>query len=591
MSTRRIAAIVAIVVALIALLVWLTEPHSPAPGTPRASGAARPKQDHFPMAIDYLARLDEFDPVKGRIRAAYHLNLWIGSSDDNIPWRADPLIADLPDELRGIEPLQQLDKRQFTTEEVRYLQQASWARSISQWVTQQNRPLEIDEWLDQLEQSKGEPHAYDVSVAARLFDWTVRNVQLSTLLPYPEVSAGPEESSQGSESARISPLLTATPGPGYTSFPWQTMLFGGGDAWQRARVFILLCRQQQIDVVMLALDDAHASPRPRPWIPAALIDDQLYLFDPGLGIPIPGADGVGIATLDQVLEDRGLLQSLAMGSSYPYAAADADLNQLVALVDASPEALSYRMKAVEAQASMGEPLLLSVSPSEFADRLKRHPGISKVQLWRLPFETWVYRTAMSLRAREDFNVRNQLMFETWVSDNQHPMVQGRVQYFRGNFDKTDDNPGAKSFFVEAIIPDSVIAQIETSPKVQRQLGIVRGRENDKEWQRTLQVHKATITSVKRTATYWLGITHYDTGRYETAVSWLKKRTLESAGNNPWKTGARYNLSRDYEAMGKLEEARKLLILDESPQKHGNLLRARYLRRRMETAGDEAEAGQ
>jgi hypothetical protein len=33
-------------------------------------------------------------------------------------------------------------------------------------------------------------------------------------------------------------------------------------------------------------------------------------------------------------------------------------------------------------------------------------------------------------------------------------------------------------------------------------------------------------------------------------------------------------------MGDLEQARKLLLLDESPQKHGNLLRARYLRQRM-----------
>jgi tetratricopeptide (TPR) repeat protein len=165
------------------------------------------------------------------------------------------------------------------------------------------------------------------------------------------------------------------------------------------------------------------------------------------------------------------------------------------------------------------------------------------------------------------------------------MVQGRVQYFRGNFDKTDDHPGAKSYFVDAIISDSIIEQIETSSEVRQQLGIFRGRENDQEWQVALQVHKAAIISVKQTATYWLGIAHYDTGRYDTAVSWLKKRTLESTADNPWKTGARYNLARDYEAMGQLEEARQLLLLDESPQKHGNLLLARQFRRRMEATGD------
>jgi hypothetical protein len=224
--------------------------------------------------------------------------------------------------------------------------------------------------------------------------------------------------------------------------------------------------------------------------------------------------------------------------------------------------------------------MLCVSPTGLAERLLRSPGVSDVQLWPVPFETWVFRTALVLRAAQDFGIRSQLAFEDWISDNQHPMVKGRVQYFRGNFDKTEDNPGAKSRFVEAIIPDSIIEQIETSPKVQQQLGIIRGRQNDQEWQAALQIHRATIRVVKQTATYWLGITHYDTGAYQTAVSWLKKRTLESSPENPWLTGARYNLSRTFEAMGELDEARKLLLLDESPQKHGNLLRARYLRQRM-----------
>jgi tetratricopeptide (TPR) repeat protein len=589
MSTKRVVLSVAVIAVVAVLLLWLSAPRSPAPGPTVTGDGARPEQEHFPLAMDCLDRLDEFDPEKSMMRAAYHLNLWMATSEDDVPWQADPLIAQLPRHLRDIEPLQQLDKRQFTTEEVRHLQQASWARSISQWVTQRGRPLEIDAWLEQLEQAKGEPHAYDVSVAARLFDWTVRNVQLDELLPYPQKPAGPDQNSERGASAPVSPLLTATPGPGYTAFPWQTMLFGRGDAWQRARVFILLCQQQQIDVVMLALKDMHSAPRP--WAAAALIDDQLYLFDPGLGIPIPDADGVGIATLDLALADESLLRSLAMGDSYPYEAADADLSQLVALIDASPEALSYRMKAVEVQASTDEPLILSVNASELADRLGQRPGISTVQLWRTPFEACVYRTAMILRAREDFEITRKLMFEEWITGNQHPLVQGRVQYFRGNFEKTDDNPGAKSYFVNAIIPDSVIREIETSPKVQQELGIVRNRENDQQWQIALQLHKATITSIKQTATYWLGITHYETGRYDTAEGWLKKRTLESAGDNPWKTGARYNLSRNYEAMGDLEQARKLLLLDESPQKHGNLLRARYLRRLMESTDDGAEAGE
>ena len=122
--------------------------------------------------------------------------------------------------------------------------------------------------------------------------------------------------------------------------------------------------------------------------------------------------------------------------------------------------------------------------------------------------------------------------------------------------------------------------METSPETQAELGIVRGRENEQEWKIRLQLQKGIAVQVKHNATYWLGLIHEDTGNYDAAVSWLK-RTLDTKENNAWKAGARYNLARVYEAQGELEQARKLLLLDDSPQRHGNLLRARLLRKRLE----------
>jgi tetratricopeptide (TPR) repeat protein len=577
MTTKRIAIGAAIAAAAV-LILWFSLPEpTPSGGAGAGNSASQRQQDHFQLARESLRRLDEFEPRKGMVQTAYHLNRWIENATDDVTWREDPMIADLPENLRSIPPMETLDKREFTADEVRYLQQASWARSISQWLIQQDDPSPIDDWLQELEQAKGEPHAYDVKVAAKLFDWTVRNVQLDALRPEPQSDAG--QDSDGQSSPAMSPLLAATPGPGYTSFPWQTLLFGSGDAWQRSRAFILLCRQQQIDVVMLALDGEDAMPKP--WLPAVLVDDQMYLFDPALGLPLPGQGGVGIATLEQVLADNRLLGDLSIGSDYPYEPAELDLDRLVALIDASHEALSYRMKAFTKKVGEGEPLFLSVDATQLAERVRRESKISNVQLWQVPFQTWIYRKALARRAEVDFEIGRQVMFEDWLCNEQHPIIQGRVQYFRGNFEKTDDHPGAKSNFIQAIVPESVIAKIETSPEVQQELGIYRQRENDQQWQVALQVYRASISGVKQTATYWLGITHYDTGRYETAVPWFKKRTLEAGDNNSWKSGARYNLSRTYEALGDLEQARQLLLLDESPQKHGNLLRARQLRLRMQ----------
>ena len=308
-------------------------------------------------------------------------------------------------------------------------------------------------------------------MAARLFEWTVRNIQLAPLLPFPSQTAGPVGGVPGA-----SPIQQATPGPGYTAFPWQTLLYGQGDAWQRARIFMLLCRQQQIDTVMLAFDDLRSSPRPRPWLCAALIDDQLYLFDTRLGLPIRGPNSAGIATLAQVRQDPGILRSLDVGTELPYAEADADWAQLVALIDASPEALSYRMKAFELKAAADEPIFVTVPAEDLAKRLKSRAKITAVDLWRIPFQAWVYREALGARAMQDPEAMRRLWYDEMILENVHPLAQGRIQYFRGNFEKTADNPGAKGYFVEARVPDTVINQIETSPEVQAGLGLVRTRK-------------------------------------------------------------------------------------------------------------------
>lgn len=602
MNRRILAPIFVAVTCLSAVtLLMLGCQKQPRPaGKGPAAGGVTSKQDHLSLAMDYLGRLEEFDTQKGMLQTAYHLNRWTENLDKDLQWREDPMIADLPANLREIPPLKQLSKDQFTTEEMLFLREASWMQSISEWILQQTTELGIGDWLKQVEESRGEPHAYELAVAARLFDWTVRNIQLDELLPYPNVD-GDGEASDG-----ISPLMKATAGPGYTTHPWQTLMFGRGDAWQRARVFIQLARQRQIDVVLLALDDDAQTPRHRPWLPAALIDDQLYLFDAELGLPIPGPDGVGVATLEQVRKDKSLLTELEVGSAYPYVAAKADLDKVVALIDAAPDSLSCRMKLLESHVATGQRLVLSVNPSGLAERLRQCDGISDVDLWHTPFETWVYRKALDRwveqkklsgpETEEDSVRMRRLMLDEWIFDDPtllDPTLlpQGRQLHLRGKFENEDRKQGAKAKYFTAREPDADIDRIETSPEIQKRMGLVRDekRESDLEWQVRLQIRKMVITRAKRNASYWLGLIHYETGRLEPALEWLKTRTIEAAEAGPWTGGARYNLSRVYEAMGDLQKARSELLLDDSPQKHGNLLRARFLREKLEAQEADTSA--
>ena len=74
----------------------------------------------------------------------------------------------------------------------------------------------------------------------------LRNIQLDPLPPVPRdplATAGAGET--------IMPSARGEVGPGYAHLPIEILLYGHGDAQERARIFILLCRQVGIDAVML----------------------------------------------------------------------------------------------------------------------------------------------------------------------------------------------------------------------------------------------------------------------------------------------------------------------------------------------------
>src|SRR5262249_55732351 len=141
-------------------------------------------------------------------------------------------------------------------------------------------------------------------------------------------------------------------------------------AIQRAWVFMLLGRQRQLDIVMLAVADPDHPGRTRPWLPALVHDGQLYLFDTSLGLPIPGPGGKGIATLAQAAEDESILNRLDFDENHHYPFKAAEAKQVTAYIEASPGYLSRRMKALESQLAGEERVVLTASPERIAERLK-----------------------------------------------------------------------------------------------------------------------------------------------------------------------------------------------------------------------------
>ena len=546
-------------------------------------------REHLAAAMDYLEQADEFEEAQATTQVAYHLNRWLEGVEIPSDFRPDPLTVRLPREVRADPAVQNLGQPRIQLDDVKPLQQAVWLRQIAAWASQRPADAGFEQWCQGLPVEQGGGPAGQLVVAYRLFDWTVRNIQLDQLLPYPaDVIAQPKPQPGEVSSPPLPPPQRGVPGPGYQFHPWQTLLYGRGDALQRARVFILLCRQMGTDVVMLAFPGKTTPPRPRPWLAAVLVGSDLYLFDTGLGTPIPGPNGSGAATLVQVLDDPSLLTALTVSEELRYEVELADLQNLQALVDAAADALSLRMHLIERQLMGEHRTVLTTSPTPLAERLGKCRGVADVTLWSLPYETTWYQQARLEQIRLDEASAARYFAEFGVFTMRSTLVQARTLHFRGAFDSQGEKKGAKALYMETRLPQAQLDSLLNSEETQQLLGMTQMKgERDVAWRSRLVSAQLLYSQAKLHATYWLGLAQFDTDRLDAAVEWLQRRTLEGNPDGPWTSGARYNLARSYERLGQFDEARRWYESDESsPQRQGNLLRARELRRAAAQTGDK-----
>lgn len=414
-------------------------------------------------------------------------------------------------------------------------------------------------WLRDISQAAGGGTNDNLELAARLFDWVVRNIQLD---------AEPMQT-DGQASASTLPLL-----------PWQTLLLGHGLAADRAWIFALLARQQGLDVVMI--DRADNPPAAPPLGLAALLaNGELYLFDASLGLPIPGPAGEGIATLAQAASDESVFGQLNLDDDHSYRLRSADLADVVALVEASPMYLYERMALVEQQLSGEQKIVLSVDASGIAQRVGQCAHVTAARLWTLPYER-----ADAIR-RGGRKVTRRLVTEL------EPFA---VPYLEANRKRTDFTPAlwrgrALHLFGKGTGPDSASRFYQVARPADSELdrwmtGIFDDVEqymqiNPDEHRRRKEsaerfVERARVA--KQDASYWLGIIAFERQDYETALDYFGPRTLGASPDGPWTQGARYNLARTYEALGRVDEAIDAYGQDQSPQTLGNLFRSQRLRK-------------
>lgn len=544
-----------------------------------------PDAGNLTLALDSLRKLAEGNDHQAAQRTIFYLNQWISSDPATaVAWQQDRMLESLPRALRNTPGLERLSKLQFSfddsdllravpwLDDISYLQQNLWLHDIAQRARRQPAGAPWRAWLKQVEKEIGLPEAEQLATAERMLDWTTRNIQLDVLPPQPKAplaTAGTTET--------VLPSFRGEVGPGYGHLPMETLLYGHGDAHERGRVFILLCRQAGIDAVMLGFPEEQSVAR-RGWLPAVLVGGKLYLFDTSLGLPLPGPEGKGIATLDEVIKEPALLKQadVAGVAAYPITEKDLKLGVL-ALIDAEPTALSRRMQLLQAAMPAATRLALSTRPSELEPKLRK-ANVSGVSLWTVPYEAVGYSFGQQVAASQNQQLAKDLHRQGILFSPSRPLIKGRNLHLQGRYENEDRKSGAHALYLQCRPPDREIDAMKTNEFYRKSIGLDQALPPDpKQREATLDLFTQIAREGKFYATYWLGLSYYDAGRYDAAIEWLGERTVQVSPPSPFTPGARYNLSRCYEELGKLDLARQWLESDkESPQRAGNLLRAKLL---------------
>jgi hypothetical protein len=381
----------------------------------------------------------------------------------------------------------------------------------------------------------------DLAVAENLFRWTVRSLALVS----------------------DPPMMPSDTVPGSRWFqPGEILLAGRASPAQRAWVFLELLRQAGLDGVMLATPGAGGGP-PRPWVPAAIVAGEAYLFEPTYGMPIPGPGGVGVATLRQAASDATILAALSLPDRRYPVQAETLADGVVVLVAADPWSLAGRMAQLDRELAPMRGVRVAVDASAVAGRAAAAVAAGAAAadvargVWAFPWETVARRQLAVAALAEELGP-----LEVPVPDPQRggagfqALFAGRVREFRGDFEGPG---GAKAAYLAARVSRREMATaLEGMPEAQA----------------------AAITSrlvrMKEDATYWLGLLMLAEGQDEAAVDYLQRMTLDASPDSRWTDAARINLAAALVTLGKPSEAAALLRADGSPQRFGSRLAAERL---------------
>jgi hypothetical protein len=295
-------------------------------------------------------------------------------------------------------------------------------------------------------------------------------------------------------------------------------------------------------------------------------------------LPIPSQAGPGIATLKEARSNPQVLRRAKLPGLFEYPVEPKDLEQLVALIDCEPFAVSKSMYAVQRSLVGDNRIRLSMDADAFQTQLQAQTEGIVIRLWNAPWLAYVYNKNVRDRLTENspFSMKYMESYGALVTDT--PISRSRLLHFQGKFESTVEEIGALRSYMDYRVDEQTLKELLVSKEVQKELGLERGSfEQNEAFEMRLKIAQRYFRNSKFDIGMYLAMANMAKGKPTTAIDWLKKRTLEMKGSEHWHSHAQYLLGRNYEETGQFQLAEEAYKFEASSQAAGNRIRLRNLR--------------
>ncbi len=534
-----------------------------------SQAAGKEKRDAIREAFRYLPQLLRMDRKAALREIRYQLNSWSLSVTTPPEWKSAGLLESISGSLRTIDFSNRMTKLEFDEPECEFLLQCQMMNDVSKWVL--DRPYQdklFSSWLEKQKTVLPTDQWNKLEKSLKLFDWAVCNIAISG------------QAKDVERLATNSEMPLDDSAPIYRQLPWQTMMFGRGETWQRARVFTQLAFVQGIDSVVLALPSesgATENASLRLWCIGVPIGNELYLFEPQWGLPIPSQAGDGVATLREAKENPAVLRRAKLPGRFEYPVEQKDLASLIALLDVEPFTVGRTMYTLEKSLTGDNRVRISVNADDFETKLNAIDPKLSLRLWNVPWLAHVYNQSMRERLDEKspFSMSYVERFGVFIMDN--PMSQARKLHFKGQFQSTVEALGALRTYMDFRVDEQTLKDMEYDRETQKYFGVEKN-PNEPADNFAMRVKQAQgfYRRSKYDVAAFLAMANLDLNKPETAIDWLQKRLIDQPGTEQWHAHAHYLLGRANEQQNNSAAAIEEYKFEASPQAAGNRIRIRKL---------------